>query len=85
MIDESPVGEHRSNGEVEGAIQGVQEWMRTMELVLQSVYRSRIRGDHPLLPWLVKLAAMILNPCTVGDDRRTALESARTKISPDAA
>ena len=66
MIEESPVGEHQSNGEVERAIQTIQALMRTIKLALQSRYKSRIRGDHPILPWLVKHAAMILDLCKVG-------------------
>ena len=79
MIEESPVGEHQSNGEVERAIQSVQEMMRTMKLALQSRYKSRIRSDHPILPWLVTHAAMILNLCKVGKDGRTAHERRKGK------
>ena len=38
MSEESPVGEHRSNGEVENAIRSVQVQMRTMRLAFQSKY-----------------------------------------------
>ena len=60
MTEKSPVGEHQSNGEVERAIQSVQELMRVMKLALQSRYKSRIRGDHPILPWLVRHAAIVV-------------------------
>ena len=79
MIEESPVGEHQTNGEVERAIQSVQELMRTMKMALQSRYKRRIRGDHPVLPWLVKHAAMIINLCKVGNDGRTAYERRKGK------
>ena len=79
MIEESPVGEPQSNGEVERAIQSVQEMMRTMKLALQSRYKSRIRSDHPILPWLVKHAAMILNLCKIGNDGRIAYERRKGK------
>lgn len=79
MIEESPVGEHQSNGEAERAIQSVQEMMRTTKLALQPRYKSRIRSDHPILPWLAKHAAMILNLCKVGKDGRTAYERRKGK------
>ena len=43
MMEESPVGAHQSNGEVERAIQTIQALMRTSKLALQSRYKSRIR------------------------------------------
>ena len=41
LPEESPVGEHKSNGEVERAIQTVQGQMRTFKLAMQSRYRTK--------------------------------------------
>ena len=78
MIEESPVGGHQSNGEVERAIQSVQELM-TMKLALQSRYKSGIPADHPILPLLVKHAAMIPNLCKVGHYGRISENTARIR------
>ena len=52
----SPVGEHKSNGEVEVTIQDIQAQVRTMRLGLQSRYGSKVKMDHPPRPWLIKHA-----------------------------
>ena len=61
LPDESPVGEHQSNGEVENAIRSVQSQIRTTRLGLQSRYNSKIRADHPIMPWLMHHAALLIN------------------------
>ena len=59
--EQSPVGEHQSNGQVERAIQNVQGQIRTMILSLESRYKMKIKMDHPILAWLVKHAAMLIS------------------------
>ena len=72
MEDESPVGESASNGLVERAIQDAQAQMRTLKLALEYRYQNRIEDSHPILPWLVKHASMIINIARQGEDGRTA-------------
>jgi len=79
MQEESPVGEHQSNGEVENAIKSVQAQMRTMRLALQSRYGCKIRADHPIMPWLIKHAALLIDLCKVGEDGRTPFERRKGK------
>ena len=79
MPEESPVGEHKSNGEVENAAQIVQSQLRTLRLGLQSRYRTRLRSDHPVMPWVIKHAALLINICKVGEDGRTAWERRKGK------
>ena len=71
QCEESPVGEHKSNKEVESAIQHIQAQFRTMRLGLQSRYRSKIRRDHPIMAWLIMHAAFLRNVCMIGEDGRT--------------
>ena len=79
IAEESPVGEHQSNGEVENAIKSVQSQMRTMRLALQARYKSKIRTDHPIMPWLVHHAAILIDICRVGNDGRTPYERKKGK------
>ena len=53
MPEESPVGEHQSNGEVERVNQTLQGQFRSMKLALESRYGGVIRSDHSIFPWLV--------------------------------
>ena len=50
-----------------------------MRLGLQSRYNTKIRSDHPVLPWIIKHSAFLINVCKVGDDGRTAHERRRGK------
>ena len=50
LAEESPVGEHQSNGEAENIIRSVQSQIRTMRLGLQGRYQSKIRADHSIMP-----------------------------------
>ena len=73
QCEESPVGEHKSNGGVEGAVQYIQAQFRTMRLGFQSRCRSKIMRDHPIMAWPIMHAAFPRNVCMVlvGEDGRT--------------
>ena len=77
--EESPVGEHQSNGQVENAIKNVQGQVRTMRIGLQSRYKRRIKADHPIMPWLIHHGAFVLDICKVGQDGRTPYEARKGK------
>ena len=77
--EESPVGEHQSNGDIERAVQAVEGQIRCMILSLESRYKSKIRQDHPIFPWLIRHSAILLNIAKVGDDGKTAYERRKGK------
>ena len=79
LSEESPVGEHPSNGEAESAIKSVQSQTRTMRLALQARYKSKIRTDHPIMPWLVHHSALLIDICRVGTDGCTPYERRKGK------
>ena len=72
--EESPVGESKSNGEIERAIQTIQGQVGALKLGLESRYQRKILEDHPIWPWAVMYAAILINICLVGDDGRTSYE-----------
>ena len=79
MLEESPVGEHKSNGEVENTAQVIQGQVRTLRLGIQARYQTILRSDHPIMPWLIKHSALLINVCKVGEDGRTAWERRKGK------
>jgi hypothetical protein len=79
IAEESPVGEHPSNGEVENAIKSAQSQIRTMRLALQARYKTKIRTDHPIMPWLVHHAALLIDICRIGTDGCTPYERRKGK------
>ena len=50
-----------------------------MLLGLEGRYKSRIREDHPIMPWLVRYSAVLINISKIGDDGRTAYERRKGK------
>ena len=79
QLEESRVGEHQSNGEVENAIRSIQSRIRTMRLALHSRYQAKIGIEHPIMPWLIHHAALLTNFCRVGTDGRTSYERRKGK------
>ncbi len=64
-MEELPVGEHQSNGEIENAIQRVQGQIRSMKDAFEARYQTQLEPSHWMIPWLVKYAAAIINRCRV--------------------
>ena len=57
IMEESPVGDHAANGDVESAVRQVQGQIRTMKDALESRCGQRLPRDSHALPWLVAHAA----------------------------
>ena len=68
VMEESPVGESKSNGMVERAIQEVQGQVRTMRAAWESRYGRRMTGTDQVLPWMVRHAGNLYSIFTVGTD-----------------
>ena len=52
-IENSNVGESDTNATVERAVQDVMGQCRTVRVALEERMGSKIRLDHPIVPWLV--------------------------------
>ena len=86
VLEESPVGDHQANGEIEMANQQVQGQFRTMKCGFESRINAKLEGTHPLTPWLLIHAADTLNRYVKGECGRTAYHkvkgrSFRTPVS----
>ena len=49
VLEESPVGEHQSNGEVENAAGRIQGQYRTIKSDVETQFGHKIKGTHPAL------------------------------------
>ena len=72
--EQSPVGEHASNGVAERAVQAIQGQARTFKLALEARTGKSICETSDILPWLIRHAAMTLNIGQRGEDGRSAWE-----------
>ena len=69
--EESHVGESRSNGLAERAIQSVTSQVRCMKLALEDRIHQTIPSHHPILTWMVEYASMLISKYQPGEDGMT--------------
>ena len=74
VFEESPVGESKSNDDIENAIQQAQGQFRKVKDALESRIGKRIGGDQALIPWMVVHAARTINRYHVAPDGKTNYE-----------
>ena len=73
MQENSPVGDSKSNGLVERAIQTVQGQIRTLRSALEARLGVKIKPTSPVFAWIVTHASAIITLCEVGKDGRSSL------------
>ncbi len=65
--EDSPVGEHQSNGFVENAIKRVQGQIRTNLDALESRYTGQIENSD-IIPWLIRNSGNLITRYHIGGD-----------------
>ena len=71
-IEQARVGDSNSNGRVERAIEDFKGLTRTMRSALEARTDTKIRLEDPIVPWMVRHAAQIINVCRVREDGQTS-------------
>ena len=69
--EQPPAGEHQSNGAAEEAGKTVRDHARVLKIDLQVKIKREIIADEPIMPWLLRWAAMPLSRFRPGKDRKT--------------
>ena len=77
ILENSLVGDSRSNGAAERAVQAVGEQVRGLRKALEDLVGYRLPGTHPVLAWMIEHAADVLSKFLVGDDGKTAYDRLR--------
>ncbi len=73
-LENSKVGESDTNGKVERAIQDLKGLVRTLRSAIEEKTGEPIHVNDPIVPWLVRHAANIINTCRVREDGKTAVQ-----------
>ena len=73
-LENSKVGESDSNGKVERAIQDLKGLIRTIKSATEEKTGAPIHVNDPVVPWLVRHAAHLINTCRVREDGKTAVQ-----------
>ena len=68
----SPEGDHMANGRVEMALREVKRQCRTLRISAEQHTSVRIADDSPLLIWLPRFAAQVMNKMRIGKDGKTS-------------
>ena len=74
-----PTYESQSNGVPENANQRVQSQFTTLGNAVETKIGEIIEESSPLIEWLVKLAADLINRFQVGEDGKTSFQRWKTK------
>ena len=65
-------GDHMANGRVEMAVREVKRQCRTLRISVEQNTSVRIADDSPLLSWLPRFAAQVMNKMRIGKDGKTS-------------
>ena len=73
VIPQGPLeGDHMANGRVEKAVREVKLQCRTLRISAEQNTSVRISDDSPLLGWLPRFAAQVMNKMRIGKDGETS-------------
>ena len=67
-----PEGDHMANGRVEMAVREVKRQCRTLRISDEQNTTVRFADVSPLLSWLLRFAAQVMNKMRVGKDGKTS-------------
>ena len=70
--EEAVDGDSQSNGEIEAQVKRVTGMARTIKIGLEKRLEAEIPEDHPIITWLFRHAASVLNKFSKGKDGLTA-------------
>ena len=79
--ENSPMGDSRSNGGVERAIQTVEAQVRTIRDALEDRLGVKVLPDSPVMTWIVQHSAWLVRRCAVAEDGCTAYERIKGRRS----
>ena len=73
MIPQGPLeGDHMANGRVEMTVRKLRRQCRPLRIFAEHNTGVRIGDDSPLLSWLLRFAAQVMNNMKVGKDGKTS-------------
>ena len=67
-----PEGDHMANGRVDMAVREVKRQCGTLRVSAEQNTSARTADDSPLLSWLPRFAAQVMNKMRIGKDGKTS-------------
>ena len=75
--EQPPSVEHQANGLAEVTGRHIRDQARVLKLHLQTRLKRKVDQEEPIMPWLVRWAAMLLSRYGKGKDGKTPYERQR--------
>ena len=72
ILQGPPEGDHMANGRAEMAVREVKRQCGTLRISAEQNTNVRIEDDSPLLSWLPRFAAQVMNNMRIGKDGKTS-------------
>ena len=73
----SPVGDSKSNGVAERAIQSMEKLIRVHKLSIETRINEKLSVRHPLFAWLVEFCADLYNRFQIGSRRQNCTSASQ--------
>ena len=68
IAQEIPADDHAANGEIEVAVREIKKQVRVGKLALESKLKKKLREDDPVIAWLPRHSADLINRYRIGED-----------------
>ena len=78
LPEESPVGDHQANGEIDNAIKELEKQIRVLKIGLEQKIQKVLKDDHPIMAWIPEYAGFLLSRFQVAADGKTPHERLKT-------
>jgi hypothetical protein len=79
--EDSPVGEHQSNGAMENGVMQIEGLVRSHRDALEVSQGVTVTNESPLVPWLVKWAAFVYNRFSRDVNGKCPMRKRRVNLS----
>ena len=77
MLEASPVGDSKSNGVAERAIQSMEKLVRVHKLSIETRINEKLSVRHPLFAWLMEFCADLYNRFQIGPTAKRHISVSR--------
>ena len=75
----SPVKDSKSNGMAENAVKELAGMVRTLKDHVEAKTNMQLKGDQPILAWIIDYAGILITRMKVGTDGKTAYQRLKWK------
>ena len=72
-MENSRVGDSKSNGKIERAVRNIKNSIRTHRCFIEMATGNKVKVTDPVLPWIVRQAGYVQTRCNISDDGKDGM------------